>query len=81
MSLDELESLKTNQRMEISNNQDLKDKIIIEGVKKYTCLATIRVHEFFDKNFSELALHPEVKKKLEILEYHLNYNLPIDKKV
>ena len=44
-------------------------------------LANIRVHEFFDKNFDEFRLHPETKKNLEIIEYHINYNLPIEKKV
>jgi hypothetical protein len=44
-------------------------------------LANIRAHEFFDKNFAEFALHPELKKNLETIEYHLNYNLPIEKRV
>lgn len=44
-------------------------------------LANIRVHEFFEKNFEEFRLHPETRKNLEIIEYHLNYNLPIEKKV
>lgn len=44
-------------------------------------LANIRVHEFFEKNFEEFSLHPETRKNLEIIEYHLNYNLPIEKKV
>jgi hypothetical protein len=44
-------------------------------------LANIRVHEFFDKNFDEFKLHPETRKNLEIIEYHINYNLPIEKNV
>ena len=42
---------------------------------------TIKVHEMFSKNFPEFNIHPEVKINLEKLEYHLNYNIPIDKKV
>ena len=42
---------------------------------------TIRVHEQLMKNFPEFNLHPEVQKNLEKLEYHLNYNIPIDKHV
>ena len=50
-------------------------------LRKYATFVTIKVHEMFSKNFPEFNIHPEVKINLEILEYHLNYNIPIDKKV
>ena len=50
-------------------------------IRKYATLVTIRVHENLAKNFPEFQLHPEVMKKLERLEYCLNYNIPVDKKV
>ncbi len=44
-------------------------------------LASIKTHEFMDKFFEECKLHPEVKKNLEIIEHHVKYNLPIEKRV
>jgi hypothetical protein len=46
-----------------------------------TILASIKVYEFFDKFFEDNRLHPETRKQLETIEYHLNHNLPIEKKV
>jgi hypothetical protein len=44
-------------------------------------LATIKSYEFFDKFFEDNQLHPEIRKQLETIEYHVNHNLPIEKKV
>jgi len=44
-------------------------------------LASIKTHEFFDKFFEETKLHPEIQKNLEIIEYNVKHNLPIEKRV
>jgi hypothetical protein len=44
-------------------------------------LASIKTHEFFDKFFEDTQLHPETRKNLEIIEHHVKYNLPIEKRV
>ncbi len=44
-------------------------------------LAAIKTHEFFDKFFEETKLHPEIQKNLEIIEYKVKHNLPVEKKV
>jgi hypothetical protein len=44
-------------------------------------LSLIRTHEFFDKNFEDCQLHPEMRKNLEIIEHNIKYNLPVEKRV
>ena len=44
-------------------------------------MSTIKTNEFFDKFFEETKLHPQIQKNLEIIEYHVKHNLPVEKKV
>jgi hypothetical protein len=57
------------------------NKIILSDLQKSCIQVTIRTHEFFDKNFEEAQLHPEVRKNLEVIDYHMKYNLPIEKRI
>ncbi len=64
-----------------NKDTDLKEKILITGVKKVCVLGMIKYHQIRQNLFEEISLHPEVLKNLEILHYHVENNFPIEKEV
>ena len=59
----------------------MKRKILISGVHKVSVLGVIKYHQIRHALFEEVSLHPEVMKGLEILHYHVENNLPIEKEL
>ena len=62
-------------------DKDLKEKILISGVKKICVLGTIKYHQITHNLFEEVSLHPEVMKNLETLHYHVENNFPVEKEL
>ncbi|CDW82753.1 UNKNOWN [Stylonychia lemnae] len=56
--------------------QEAYDKII-----KSCVLTVIKYHQIKHNLFEEVNVHPEILKNLEILHYHTENNLPIEKEV
>jgi hypothetical protein len=44
-------------------------------------LGVIKYHQIRQNLFEEVSLHPEVMKGLEVLHFHVENNLPIEKEV
>jgi hypothetical protein len=49
--------------------------------RKICILGMIKYHELRHHLFEEVSLHPEVKKDLEVLHYHVENNFPIEKEL
>jgi len=64
-----------------NQDTDLKKKIIVEGIKKISVLGVIKLHQIRHSVFAEVRLHPEAMKSLEILHYHVEHNLPVEKEL
>jgi len=62
-------------------DKDLKEKVILTGVKKICVLGMIKYHQIRQNLFEEVSLHPEVLKNLEILHYHAENNFPVEKEL
>lgn len=60
---------------------DLKEKMLITGIHKVSVLGMIKYHQIRHALFEEVSIHPEVMKGLEILHYHTENNLPIEKEM
>lgn len=59
----------------------MKSKVVIDGIKKISVLGIIKYHQIRHSVFHEINYHPEVLKGLEILHYHTEQNLPIEKEL
>jgi len=66
---------------DFNGDTDLKSKMLIQGIAKVCVLGTIKYHQIGHALFEEKSLHPEVMKGLEILHYHVENNLPIEKEL
>ena len=44
-------------------------------------LTSIKYHQIKHNLFEEVNVHPEILKNLEILHYHTENNLPVEKEV
>lgn len=64
-----------------NKDTDLREKVLITGVKKVCVLGMIKYHQIRQNLFEEVSLHPEVLKNLEILHYHVENNFPIEKEL
>lgn len=62
-------------------DKDLKEKVILTGVKKICVLGMIKYHQISQNLFEEVSLHPEVIKNLEVLHYHAENNFPVEKEL
>jgi hypothetical protein len=60
---------------------ELKSKMLISGIQKICVLGTIKYHQIKQEMFEEVSYHPEVLKGFEILHYHVDHNLPIEKEL
>lgn len=58
-----------------------KKKVLIEGIRKICVLGVIKYHQIKHSVFEETHYHPEVLKGLEVLHYHVEHNLPIEKEM
>ena len=79
--MDELKQERDDLVAEFDKDTDLKSKILISGVHKVSVLGVIKYHQIRHALFEEVSLHPEVMKGLEILHYHVENNLPIEKEL
>lgn len=66
---------------EFDGDTDLKSKMIISGIHKICVQGIIKYHQVRHALFEEVSLHPEIMKGLEILHYHTENNLPIEKEL
>jgi|LauGreDrversion4_2_1035121.scaffolds.fasta_scaffold614860_1 hypothetical protein len=64
-----------------NQDRDLKEKILLTGVKKICVLGMIKYHQIRQNLFEEVSLHPEVIKNLEVLHYHAENNFPVEKEL
>ena len=79
--MDELRQEREDLVAEFDKDTDLKRKILIDGVHKVSVLGIIKYHQIRHALFEEVSLHPEIMKGLEILHYHVENNLPIEKEL
>ena len=79
--LEELKSERDDLVAEFDAETDLKSKTILKGVHKVSVLGVIKYHQIRHALFEEVSLHPEVMKGLEILHYHAENNLPVEKEL
>lgn len=66
---------------EFDDDTDLRKKIIVSGIKKISVLGVIKYHQIKHAVFDEIHYHPEVLKGLEVLHYHVEHNLPVEKEL
>ena len=66
---------------DFNEDTDLKSKMIISGIHKISVQGIIKYHQVRHALFEEVSLHPEIMKGLEILHYHTENNLPIEKEL
>jgi hypothetical protein len=64
-----------------NKDTDLKEKILLTGVKKICVLGMIKYHQIRQNLFEEVSLHPEAIKNLEVLHYHAENNFPVEKEL
>lgn len=55
--------------------------MLITGVHKISVLGVIKYHQLRQALWEEISLHPETMKGLEILHYHVDNNLPVEKEL
>lgn len=55
--------------------------MLITGVHKISVLGVIKYHQVRQQLFDEVSLHPETMKGLEILHYHVDNNIPVEKEL
>ena len=55
--------------------------MLITGVHKISVLGVIKYHQIRQQLFDEVSLHPETMKGLEILHYHVDNNIPVEKEL
>lgn len=79
--LEELKSERDELVAEFDKDTDLKTKILVQGIHKVSVLGVIKYHQIRHALFEEVSLHPEILKGLEILHYHVENNLPIEKEL
>ena len=79
--LEELKSERDELVAHFDQDTDLQQKILIQGIQKVCVLGVIRHHQIRHALFEEITLHPEVIKGLEILHYHVENNIPIEKEM
>ena len=60
---------------------ELKGLMLIKGIEKVCVTGMIKYHQMRHILFEEVALHPEMQKGLEILHYHVENNLPVEKEL
>jgi hypothetical protein len=60
---------------------ELKSKMVISGIQKICVLGSIKYHQIKQEMFEEVSYHPEILKGFEILHYHVEHNLPIEKEL
>lgn len=51
----------------------------MQGIKKIAVLGVIKYHQIKHGVFDDVNYHPEVLKGLEVLHYHAEHNIPIEK--
>lgn len=44
-------------------------------------LGMIKYHQIRQNLFEEVSLHPETLRNLEVLHYHVEHNIPIEKEL
>ena len=79
--MEELKEERDELLAEFSEETDLKSKMLIQGIHKVTVLGMIKYHQISHALFEEVSLHPEIRKGFEILHYHVENNLPIEKEL
>ena len=79
--MDELKAERDDLVAEFDKDTDLKTKIIIDGIHKVSVLGVIKYHQIRHALFEEVSIHPEIMKGLEILHYHVENNLPVEKEL
>ena len=79
--LEELKAERDELVAEFDQDTDLKSKILLTGIHKVSVLGMIKYHQIGHALFEEVSLHPEIIKGLEILHYHAENNLPIEKEL
>ena len=79
--MDELKAERDELVAEFDQDTDLKSKILVDGVHKIAVLGIIKYHQIQHTVFDDVSLHPEVMKGLEILHYHVENNLPVEKEM
>lgn len=60
---------------------ELKSKMVVSGIQKICVLGMIKYHQIKQEMFEEVSYHPEILKGFEILHYHVEHNLPIEKEL
>lgn len=55
--------------------------ILITGMKKKMVLNAIAYYEFQQRNLEGVLIHPEAKKSIETVHYHVEHNLPVRREV
>ena len=79
--MEELKSERDDLVAEFDQDTDLKSKMLIQGVHKVSVLGIIKYHQIRHALFEEISLHPELMKDIEVLHYHVENNLPIEKEM
>ena len=77
--LDEMKAERDDLVAHFDKDTDLREKIIIKGIQKVCVLGVIKYHQMKVQLFEEISMHPEILKGFEILHYHVENNLPIEK--
>ena len=57
------------------------DYILVTGLQKKLVMNMILYYEFQLRNLTGVTIHPEAKKSIETVHYHLEHNLPVRREV
>ena len=79
--IDEMREERAELVQKFDKDTDLKQKMLITGVHKISVLGVIKYHQIRQQLFDEVSLHPETMKGLEILHYHVDNNIPVEKEL
>ena len=79
--MEELKADRDDLIAEFDAETDLKSKMLITGIRKVSVLGMMKYHQVRHALFDEVNLHPEIMKGLEVLHYHVENNLPVEKEL
>ena len=67
--------------VEIGEEDDIKSKYLVSGIRKMCILGVIKYHQLNHNLFDDSKLHPEVQKDFEKLHYLVENNFPVEKEM